>query len=331
MSSRVHIVFPSDSSVTPAGAETVDIDSSWRLFVRGDVVWTVQTYCVLKERGIDGLSCGYEFDPSAINISHVDVLTRLNPGPDVFLVAIRADKHRQVYPDIEIVQNQSQSGRFRFFVPHWPQPGLIRRNATRQTVSNIAYSGAAHHIRAVDSLITADTKRKIREMGLNLVYLDPMNWNNYSRVDVLLGIRDFDRETHDHKPPSKLINAWLARVLFIGGHDSAFSQIGEPGRDFVRVDSEEQLLEQLHRLRQDPYYYRSLVDNGTQKAQSFSREAIAKEWLTLLTGPIESRYCQWRNRPLAVRKVLFWTRRLVGRGRRVGTRRKKTKGAVTAL
>ena len=49
----------------------------------------------------------------------------------------------------------------------------------------------------------------------------------------MVAIRGFGRSSYVHKPATKLYNAWLAGVPFIGGMDSPTAD-GEPGRDFSK-------------------------------------------------------------------------------------------------
>jgi glycosyltransferase involved in cell wall biosynthesis len=103
-----------------------------------------------------------------------------------------------------------------------------------------------------------------------------------SQVDALVGIRSLDTRTHDRKPASKLVNAWLAGIPFIGGYDSAFAQVGTPGEDYLRVGNLEELKDALIRLREDAELYARLVQAGRQRATAHDRAAVTTAWLKFL-------------------------------------------------
>lgn len=62
----------------------------------------------------------------------------------------------------------------------------------------------------------------MRSLRLTLVDRGAEFWSDCSDVDVVLGLRSFGRVKFDTKPPTKLINTWLAVALFIRGRDPAY-------------------------------------------------------------------------------------------------------------
>ncbi|PQO38066.1 hypothetical protein C5Y97_08250 [Blastopirellula marina] len=126
--------------------------------------------------------------------------------------------------------------------------------------------------------------------------MDPSNWNDFSGVDIVIGIRSFDGQTYDTKPPSKLINAWHAGTPFVGGHDSAFKQIGTPTEDYYVVTTQEEACDVIADLARNTSQYARIVQKGFDQAKQYSRHAIAQRWVDLLKGPIDIRYSQWTKR-----------------------------------
>ena len=131
------------------------------------------------------------------------------------------------------------------------------------------------------------------DRGLEFVAREPDRWNDFSDIDIAIGLRSFGNSRHSRKPANKLINAWLAGVPFIGGSDSAFAQTGTAGIDHLLANSAEEAVSQVDRLRSNPQLYRDLVEAGRRKAESFSNERIAASWVGLLEGPVSARYRQW--------------------------------------
>jgi hypothetical protein len=132
-------------------------------------------------------------------------------------------------------------------------------------------------------------------MGITFSILDETRWNDMSAVDVLLAVRSFDGQTYDKKPPSKLINGWLAGVPVIAGGDSAYSQIGTPQRDYIVVDNERETIAAIKNLKENRQRYEELVSSGREKAKLFSRAHVADAWQMTL-GELDRRYDSWRRK-----------------------------------
>jgi hypothetical protein len=138
----------------------------------------------------------------------------------------------------------------------------------------------------------------LKSRGLEFRHLDSDNWNDYSGVDVLLAVRSFDKALHENKPPSKLLNAWHARIPLVAGYDSAFQQVGQPGHDYLRVRTLDEAIDAICLLRDDPDRYRSIVAAGVARASEYTRDRISDAWENLLLGPIAYLYQRWNERRL---------------------------------
>ena len=265
--------------------EQNSIDQNWHLFTKGRVIWTVQTYLVLKSMGLD-VQLSNTLKPNAINISHAEVLSQLKPQKDCFIVSMRADKYKIPWAQLEVVQNQNQTAKKRFYVPHWPQPGLIKRDSQRRGVKTIAFAGFVKN----SALDSAQFNQKIEPHGITYTELKANQWNRYDAIDVLVAVRRFGRKHHNTKPPSKLINAWFANIPLIAGYDSAYTQIGTPGVDFIQVSNEYELVEAIITLKTNPEYYQSIVRQGQEKSKAYTRDKIGQTWHDLMTTQIIPRY-----------------------------------------
>jgi hypothetical protein len=145
----------------------------------------------------------------------------------------------------------------------------------------------------------------INDHGFEFIVVPPDRWHDMSEVDVLVAVRSFDRKLYHGKPPSKLFHAWRAGVPLIAGWDSAYSAIGHPGRDYLRVESWAELQGQLIQLAQDQRAYKRLVRQGCQRAPEVSHEAIAQVWLEALEGPVSTAFERWKDAsPNAVKGVI---------------------------
>ena len=268
-----------------------EVDRDWQQFNDGMYCWPLLTYLVLKQYGLP-VTCSRHCRRDSINLGHAAHLSTMKPESDVFLVCIQADYPRHGWAQAHIVQNKTQERRDSFWIPMWPQTGLVARNPERCGVQCVAFAGRYYYLSGGQSA----WQTSIEELGMSFLMLDPKNWNDYSGVDVLLAIRSLDDRNYTTKPPSKLVNAWLAGIPLVAGYDSAYSQIGRPGLDYIRAGTKQGALEAIRRLQSDPAFYQGIVDAGRVSAREFTRSRCAEKWKQLLNGPLTDRYRAWSCR-----------------------------------
>ncbi len=257
-----------------------------------DHAWGWPAYCQLKMRNWP-VSFGYELREGAVNVIHGQIARECLTAGDLrrhFVVAIRADFRPFPFGQFEIVQNQRYAGIRCVYMPHLPQPGLIRRDRNRDSVSNICFSGQIEN-----SIDTSILKRDLEQMGCRLVFREQGQWQDMHDVDVLFGIRAFSEEPFHSKPPSKLFNAWHAGIPFIGGYDSAYEQVGVPGENYLRVSSYEDLLTAISRLKEDSDLYQRLVRAGKEAGKQYTPERTTDRWCSFFKDSVDPRYFDWVN------------------------------------
>lgn len=258
---------------------------------KGDMCWCLQTYLLLKNRPNLTVTCSARFSGGAINIVHSDQLLKLGYRPDAFLVCVRADFPRRRWAQHHLVQNRNQLTVASSYLPLWLQPRLIGRDPARTGVKTVAYVGETTNGNLAGDV--EEWRRLFAQDGLDFHRIESGAWNDMSAVDVLVGLRRFPAGSYNGKPPSKLLNAWAAGIPFIGGHDSAYLQVGVPDEDYLRVASMDEALAAARMLRDNPDVYARLKANGSRKAQDFSRENLARRWEEILLGPVLCRHHQW--------------------------------------
>jgi hypothetical protein len=274
--------------------QSLEVDRDHAVFLTGRLAWILQTYLVLREHRA-GVFLSRVLQPDGINVVHAEKLIEPRDAA-CFTVGVLADKAEwTTSPDLTIVQNREQAdaSRNRHWLPHWPQPGLVARDAARAEVRVAAYCGSFSNLGLAPHLF-AEMCRKI---GLEGHVYGRHRCADLSGIDILVGVRSLDTLTHDHKPASKLVNAWLANIPFIGGYDSAFAAVGAPGRDYLRVSSRTELEEALLRLKNDPALYARLVEAGQQRRASCDRTAVTRAWLDFLDNTAHPALAEWRRQP----------------------------------
>ena len=256
----------------------------------GDLCWTVQTWCRLRDMGVGGIEIATEPAQGRINLAKSKTLSRSGADPQLFQVSIQADYPRILWAQFHIQQNADlvcEDGALQYL---WSQAGILARDSGREGVQRVGFLGKLDGNLAA----SADEWSALMEArGLEFVAREPERWHDFSDIDIAIGLRSFGQSRHSRKPANKLINAWLAGVPFIGGSDSAFAQIGTAGIDHLLAHSAEEAVSQVDRLCSNPQLYRELVEAGKRKADRFSNPRIASSWVGLLEGPIAARYRQW--------------------------------------
>ncbi|MFC3694915.1 hypothetical protein ACFOWB_22065 [Chenggangzhangella methanolivorans] len=258
---------------------------------QGDLCWSLQTYLNLAQWTYLPVSCSNRLRDDAINFVHSDQLGKIGGRSSAFVVCLRADYPARRWAHHHIVQNKLQASATATYLPLWAQPGLIKRSGGRKSVETAAYVGQTFNGNlAADAVFWRKAFASI-----DLEFLTPPReaWHDFSGVDILVGVRSFDRRRYPTKPPSKLINAWRAEVPFIGGFDSAYEQVGRPGQDFLQARTVEGVMQAAFVLKHDRSAYERLVETGRAAAEAFSEESLCSRWTSVIRKVIEPRYERW--------------------------------------
>lgn len=289
----VCVILPADSDKELTRLCSLDPENDCKSFKNGSINWTTQLYTALKKKGFQVIASNVPHS-DCINIAHASNVNFKKFKSKHFLAEIMADRRPCGIAKAHIVQNKLQADDKRFFwMPHWPQPGLRKRSAQRKhKIKVCAYAGKPHHI--IDSPQTWTDA--LRERGIEFRMLDVHQRGNLDDIDCLLGIRKLREKNryYFNKPPSKLVNAWLAEIPFIGGNDSAYSQVGCPGKDYLIADNMEQALRHIDDLKKMPDLFFSLIENGKNKSRDFTREAISLRWLNLIQHKLVPMFERWK-------------------------------------
>jgi hypothetical protein len=179
-----------------------------------------------------------------------------------------------------------------YYMPHWPQPGLIPRDPGRSDrFENVAFFGNEENL--APELKEQSWHEHLNALGLSWHVVSPDKWNDYSDVDVILSVRDFNGQAHPLKPPTKLYNAWHAGVSAILGCESAFRAERKSELDYLEVASLDEVILALKRLRDDKALYHAMVENGRVRAEATQPAKITARWRSFLTDIAVPAYEQW--------------------------------------
>lgn len=298
---RYNFIVPDDSGYSLEELSSLDIGELSHLIREGGKYsWPLQTFHYLKKIGMP-VQLSYGLDPDCINLAHVNKLRDLARRWDCFAVSLQGDYPRYSLAHYHVVQNMAQAGTNAVFVPFWPQIGQIPRNRERSRVQKVAYQGRICFTDLDVERLNAD----LNPSGVQFVALD--NWQDLSEIDVLVGIRHYGKKRYKRKPASKLINAWHAGIPFIAGMDSAYEDMGCPGRDFLQAVSHKDLVQSILELKHDQALYNRLASAGSERAKEYTPANIARMWAELLETRISPAYLAWIRKPRTV-MVKFYIR-----------------------
>ena len=234
------------------------------------------------------------------------------PPRNIFFADIVADFLPHPSAHLHIVQNRAHAARLprSEFMPLWSQPNLVARDPARGEVfENVSFLGDPGNL--APELRDRKWLEKLEDAGLHLDIRRADRWHDYSDVDCVLAIRDFSRSSHIHKPATKLYNAWIASVPFIGGKDSAYSSDGRCGVDYLKAKSPDAALRHLRRLKEDWAFRASLVAKGSESGKRFTREATCRQWERLVTETLPAHAGRWMSSSQPRRFVFTATQRAI--------------------
>jgi hypothetical protein len=292
------------------------LTDNWVGFGGGANVWSYFTPVALRAHGY-AVHITSQIPEEGILLSHSQYLPQRRITNDrTLLICIRADYGRNHLAEMHVVQNPDQEhykGKDfverlllpgpSYYIPYWPQPGLIPRRQERgDRFENVVYMGAQQNL--APELKAEIWHETIGRAGLNFIAnMDRPTWHDYSEVDAVLALRPLTKKRNLRKPPSKLINAWLAGVPSILGPDSAFRALRRSEYDFLEVSTPAAALEAVLRLRDDMDLRRKMAENGTQRGQEYSVASIAALWQKFFEEFAIPYYYQWRTRPAFQRRL----------------------------
>ena len=121
-------------------------------------------------------------------------------------------------------------------------------------------------------------------------------WGNYSDTDLVLAVRNHHhRSLINTKPASKLINSWQAGCVALLGNEPAYRAVGTPEKNYFEVETPQDILDVVSKLKDNPALYQQVRKAGMKRYQEYGFEAIAQQWVDLLTGPVTDAFIEWQS------------------------------------
>jgi len=271
--------------------------------------WIYQTWLRLKSSGLD-IELVHSLPEQGVTVCLSNCLDEdFRASRDQFIVAVVADFLPHAGAQWQVLQNRTHVPSIprSTFIPHWPQPNLRARDPARKnTFERLAYFGDEPNL-AKELRDSKWRQRLLDSTGVSFEIRAASQWSDYQDVDCALGIRDFETKPHLHKPPTKLYNAWLGHVPFIGGADSAYRSERHSPLDYLEATSPTSVIECVRRLRTDITLRDAMIDNAVRRSLEFTPEAIADRWAHFLEKDLRGPYQEWRDLS-SMKRSWFFTR-----------------------
>ncbi|MGO9931348.1 MAG: glycosyltransferase [Steroidobacteraceae bacterium] len=291
--------FLQPQAITLERALTLDPDRDWTDLRRAREVWIVQTWNRLCRAGYPA-TMSDQATRTGIIVYHKEdqrvLLERLPPGATPVLVGVRADFRSCTYADFEVLQNGCYAdARRSFYMPHWPQPGMLARDPQRgDRMERIAYKGFVGNL--APEFRSARWLQFLHQQGMTFeddAVLDDSfdhpirtRFHDYRDVDLVIAVRRGDTTP---KPASKLVNAWQAGIPALLSPDYAFEELRESPLDYLAVRNLAEAEAAVLRLKREPGLYRAMIEHGRRRGGQFTVEKITRRWAMLLFETIPSR------------------------------------------
>ncbi|MBJ7391202.1 MAG: glycosyltransferase family 1 protein [Chthoniobacterales bacterium] len=227
------------------------------------------------------------------------------PNGRCYMAAVVADGLPHPQAQLHILQNSAHARHspFSVFIPHWPQPNLIPRAPGRgRKFDRVGFFGDPKNLAA--ELANPDWQKSLRQqVGVEFVVRWHQHWHDYSDIDAVVAIREFSGSSHIRKPATKLYNAWLAGVPFIGGTDSAYAADGRAGVDYLVAKTPDEVVAHLRKLRVEPEWRQQVVQAGHESGRLFTPEATLKRWRRLVEDELPARATRLRGTRAPLRAI----------------------------
>jgi hypothetical protein len=227
-------------------------------------------------------------------------------GDSLFLLGVVADGLPHPAAHVQILQNAAHAKRLpgSVYMPLWTQPNILPRDPSRgDRFDELRFFGdepnLCHELR--DPAFRSDLER---DLGIRLLTTPASRWHDYRTTDCAFAIRSFDGRRHDHKPATKLANAWLAHVPFVGGTDSAYASEGRDGINYLACRSKEDFVGHLKHLKANPEFRKKLVESGKKEGERHTTQAHTQRWIALLQNEAPALQESWQKKSAAERRWL---------------------------
>lgn len=281
----------------------------------------IPTYVHLKNSGFP-CTLVKELPHSGIVIAHRDCLEPggyLQPHPDVFLIALQANRYLSAYANLHLVQSSCHQAHVHnsYVLPPWPTPGIRPRLTSRGArFENIAYIG--HLDDLAIGLKHYSFCQQLQALGLKwqtFIHFDTRA--DYRNIDAIVALKHLAEMPYPTglQNARKLFDAWIAGVPIVLKNGGVYQAHRQSELDYIAIDvasnntSEnpfERVVSALSQLKAQPTLRQSMIAHGKKRAQEIEPTALVKQWSTFLETVAMPAAYQWQQLPIGLRRLKRW-------------------------
>ncbi|AFZ37031.1 hypothetical protein Sta7437_3533 [Stanieria cyanosphaera PCC 7437] len=299
---------------------------SWEGEHSNFTAWIAQTYFHLKNAGV---SCEITntIDRQGIVIADRDTLgDNAQFLTNTMLICAKSDREYHPSAHIHVVHNpQDYQLNYNsvwkpYYIAHWPIPNLIPRNQERKfTVENVAYIGSRSQL--AQELKSQYWIESLSSLGCKWLPIFEVNqWNDYTKLDVIVAARSFRNNQYINKGFIKLLNCWHAGVPGILTPESSFVAVRKSELDFLSINSIDEAIAAVRRLKTDSDFYCQMLNNYQKRKQEVTTEKVLSQWIFFFKNIVTEYYQQWLLIPSYQKKYLFMQKLLSLKSSRIKQR-----------
>lgn len=278
-------------------------------------------YLMLRESGLDVQICR-AYPRDGILLIHKGNAKKFVWNPNLFVVSMQWDYKRDDRAQMHLVANHYQTTKsslgwldrltfagLQHYVPPVMHSVIIPRNEQRgNRFENLAFLGDPKNL---DNALKSEAfhdQIKALDMRFDIVSDAHKHWD-FSEIDVVVAVREFGRVVNN-KPPVKLINSWRGGVPSILGCEVGFREVRESEYDYIEVDSMEETLEALRRLKEDVDFRNKMVSNAKKRAIPYSTIGRQETWSEFFKDQVLPAGAAWQRRNVVCKLVFLGFRRM---------------------
>ncbi len=172
------------------------------------------------------------------------------------------------------------------WLPPLPQRGLIPRRPERYgRIRSLAWKGNPPGVHP--DLLSPRWLEALEARGVRW-WLDAPGhtdgsdqaWHDFAEVDAVLCVRTPEQIERfgAAKPPTRLINAWVAGSIPFAGPEPAYLELASQSEDALFIDSPWACLELIDRLNADPRTITAIEERCRIRAEEFSLQSVVARW-----------------------------------------------------
>lgn len=284
---------------------------------RNEVQWLF--YLLLRDR-FPGLTLCRDYPEEGILIIHKGNAKKFVWNPDLFVVSPQWDYSRDDRAQIHLVSNQEKtmaaaggwldrlSGEgLKYCVPPIMHPHVVPRDPARgDRLENVVFMGEPKNLD--EAFLTTEFKDRLAELGMKfIVEADPHKHADFSNVDVSLAVRKIGKVIQN-KPAVKLYNAWRGHVPALLGCEVGFREVRTSEDDYLEVDSVDDVIEALSRLKIDTDFREKMINNARERGKAYTAEAQQQRWGDFFERTVVPAYEDWMKMSRIRRRFILTLR-----------------------